>query len=336
MENGDKKILAEITVVIVNYNGIRYIEDCLHSLFSQRADTPPFEVVVVDNASADGSAQVIAEQFPQIKLIKLEENTGFCKGSNTGILASDSPYVILLNNDTKVEAGFVKALYDAMKKQEKDSKCFSVSAKMLMWDRPELLDDAGDRYCALGWAYARGKGKPEAEFDRPAEIFASCGGAAIYRRAVLEEIGLLDENHFAYLEDTDIGYRARIYGYKSYFEPSARVLHFGSASTGSRYNAWKTERAAANSVYLLWKNMPFLQLILNLPFLIPGFLVKTLFFCKKRMGILYVKGLLQGLKLSFSQKGRAKKVQFCRKHLGNYFAIQMQLYANLFRIIMKT
>ncbi len=328
--------MTEITVVIVNYNGIKYIEDCLHSLLSQRPDTPPFEVVVVDNASGDGSVSVIEERFPQVRLIKLEENTGFCKGSNIGILASDSPYVILLNNDTKAEPGFVKALYDAVKSHEKVSECFSVSAKMLMWDRPELLDDAGDRYCVLGWAYSRGKGKPEADFDRPVEIFASCGGAAIYRRAVLEEIGLLDENHFAYLEDIDIGYRARICGYRSYFEPSARVLHFGSASTGSRYNAWKTQRAAANSVYLLWKNMPFLQLLINFPFLLFGFLVKTFFFCKKRMGILYVKGLHQGLKLSFSQKGRAKKVPFCRKNLGNYFAIQMQLYANLFRIIMKT
>ena len=225
----------------------------------------------------------------------------------------------------------MRALYDAI---EARPRAFSVSARMLMWDRPDLLDGAGDRYCVLGWAYARGKGKAAAAYSRPTEIFSACGGAAIYRKSVFEDTGLFDEAHFAYLEDLDIGYRARIHGYRNYYEPSAEVIHYGSA--GSRYNEWKTGQAAANSVYVIVKNMPLLQLIWNLPFLMTGFLIKFLFFCKKGMGRLYLKGLAEGVKKSFSGTGAVRKTAFCWENLGNYLAIQGQLYLNLLRILKKS
>ncbi len=325
--------MGKATVVIPNYNGMKFIKECLESLLAQ--DIPPSEycVIVVDNGSTDGSRQLIEDTFPGVSLIALPVNTGFCHAVNVGIRAAKTPYVILLNNDTKVHPHFVGALCDALDARK---EAFSVSASMRMWDTPELLDDAGDRYCALGWAYARGKGRPAACYDSPAEIFSACGGAAIYRKSVLEEIGLFDESHFAYLEDLDIGWRARIHGYRSYYEPGAEVVHFGSASSGSRYNEWKTKLAASNSVYVIAKNMPLLQWLWNLPFLLLGFLVKFLFFCKKRMGILYLKGLWEGIKKSCSREGRARKVPFRRKLLRNYLAIQIQLYGNLPRLLKKT
>lgn len=325
--------MYKVTVVIPNYNGIKFMETCLKALYSQEEGTPEYRVLVVDNASKDGSAELVRKAFPQAELILLPENTGFCHAVNVGIQEAVSEYVILLNNDTKVDSGFIKSLFCAIHGRE---NCFSVSSQMLMWDKPELIDDAGDRYCVLGWAYSRGKGKRAEKYGRPVEIFASCGGASIYRKSVFDKIGLFDENHFAYLEDIDIGYRARIYGYRSYYEPGARVLHYGSASTGSRYNDRKTSFSSANSVYLIAKNMPLLQWLWNFPFLFLGFLVKTLFFCKKRMGILYVRGLCQGLRLALSRRGRSRRVAFRWKNFPNYFAIQGQLYANLFRIIMKT
>lgn len=325
--------MRKATVIIPNYNGIGFIKECLESLFAQDVPAPVYHVIVVDNGSTDGSRQLIEDTFPEVSLIALPSNTGFCHAVNVGIEAAMTPYVILLNNDTKVHPRFVRALCDSMDARR---EAFAVSASMRMWDRPELTDDAGDRYCALGWAYARGKGQPAARYDRPSEIFSACGGAAIYRKSILEEIGLFDERHFAYLEDLDIGYRARIYGYRSFYEPAAQVIHYGSASSGSRYNEWKTKLAAANSIYVIAKNMPLLQWIWNLPFLLPGFLVKFLFFCKKRMGILYLKGLLEGLKKSLSREGRAKKIPFRWKHLGNYLAIQGQLYANALRLLKKT
>ncbi len=325
--------MKEITIVIPNYNGKKYLDECLGALKEQEPGTPEFTVLVVDNGSTDGSVLQLETQYPQVECILLEENTGFCHAVNVGIQASKTPYVILLNNDTKVSPGFVKGLYHAI---EKDNKIFSVSARMLMWDKPELIDDAGDRYCVLGWAFSRGKGRKAELYNEPKEVFSACGGAAIYRKAILDEIGLFDEEHFAYLEDLDIGYRARLYGYRNRYEPSAQVLHYGSASTGSRYNERKTMLASANSVYVIGKNMPLLQWLFNLPFLFLGFLVKFFFFCKKRMGMLYLKGLCQGLKRCFSSVGRRHKIPFSWKRLGNYLAIQGQLYLNTFRIIMKS
>lgn len=345
----DKAQVRKITVIIPNYNGITYLPECLQALDNQEAGTPDFAVLVVDNGSTDGSVEWLkkvteacsaitdgepketaSEQKMPVTAIFLSENTGFDHAVNVGIEASETPYVILLNNDTKVMPGFVKNLYTAI---ERDARIFSVSACMLMWDRSELLDDAGDRYCALGWAFARGKGKPASAYDRPTEIFSACAGAAIYRKAVFDEIGLFDEAHFAYLEDLDIGYRARIYGWRNVYEPSAQVLHYGSAATGSRYNPRKTELAAQNSVYVIGKNMPFLQLLLNLPLLLMGFAVKFLFFCKKRMGGIYLKALGRGVRMCFSKEGMNRHVAFRRKNLKHYIRIQWELYVGILQFI---
>ena len=325
--------MKKVTVVIPNFNGISFLQDCLQALIEQESGTPEYEVLVVDNGSQDGSLELIAEKFPQVQVEALSENTGFCHAVNVGIRKSNSPYVVLLNNDTKAAPGFVSGLFHAI---ERDPKIFSVSASMRMWDAQELIDDAGDRYCALGWAYARGKGKPAGKYQQAREVFSACGGAAIYRREILDKIGLFDEEHFAYLEDLDIGWRARIHGYHNYYEPAAEVIHYGSASTGSRYNEKKTVLAAANNVYVIGKNMPLLQWILNLPFLMLGFFIKFLFFCRKGMGRLYLKGLADGFKKLFSGEGRARKVSFRFSRLGSYLSIQGQLYLNLVRILKKS
>ena len=324
--------MYKVTVVIPNYNGIRFLRECLDSVFAQAAGTPEYEVLVIDNGSADGSLELLRESYPQVHVEALPENTGFCHAVNLGIRLSSAPYVLLLNNDTKVKPEFIKNLCYAI---ESRPEAFAVSAKMLMWDHPELLDDAGDRYCVFGWAYARGKGKPAEQYNKPCEIFAACAGAAIYRKSILDEIGYFDEEHFAYMEDLDLGYRARIHGYRSYYEPGAEVIHYGSASSGSRYNTWKTSLASANNIYVVGENMPLLQWIWNLPFLLPGFMAKFLFFCKKGMGKAYVSGLGRGFLRLFSPAGRSKKVKFCIKHLKNYLAIQWQLYLNTLRFLKK-
>lgn len=315
----------EVTIVIPNYNGLRFLEDCLTSLEAQSYPAP---ILVVDNGSTDGSVAWIRENHKAVRVISLKKNTGFSKAVNIGIQKSETPYVILLNNDTKVKAGFTEALVSAIQKSE---RIFSVSAKMLDMKNEAVIDSAGDLYCALGWAYARGKGKTQDKYNVPARVFSACAGAAIYRKAVFEEIGYFDELHFAYLEDLDIGWRARIYGYENQYEPSAAVLHAGSASSGSRYNPFKTGLSSANSVYVIGKNMPFLQWLLNLPFLAVGFSIKTLFFIKKGMGILYVKGCMRGLRRCFSEEGRKRKVPFQLAHLGSYCQIQGELWCNIFR-----
>ena len=309
------------TVVIPNYNGIQYMETCLASLGEE-----PAQVIVVDNGSTDGSRELVQQKFPGIRLIALDKNYGFCKAVNRGMEASKTTYVILLNNDTAVEPGFVRALEAAM---DNGGHAFSGAAQMVNMSRPELIDDAGDYYCALGWAFAAGKDKPRENYAAPREIFSACGGACIYRREVLERIGMLDENHFAYLEDVDLGYRARIYGYRNLYVPDAVVYHAGSASSGSRYNAFKAELTARNRVYLVYKNMPPAQLLLNLPFLMAGFLVKQLFFLKKGLGRSWCKGIVEGFRLCHSSGGRERRVRFRGRRLPAYIRIQWELWRNI-------
>lgn len=294
------------TIIIPNYNGIAYLQKCLHALSLDVAEYPA-HILLVDNGSTDGSVEWIRENCPEAELISLSENTGFCHAVNVGIKAAKTPYVILLNNDTEVKSGFTQALIDAIERSE---QIFSVSARMLDMKDEALLDNAGDLYCALGWAYARGKGKSAEKYGKRAEIFSACGGAAIYRREVFEKIGYFDELHFAYLEDVDIGWRARIYGYHNFYEPEARVLHAGSGASGSRYNAFKNKLSSANSVYIIGKNMPLLQWLLNLPFFMIGFLIKFLFFLLKGMGMDYFKGCITGLARCFQKKAEPQRCIF--------------------------
>ena len=317
--------MAKTTVVIPNYNGIQYIENCLKSL--KESSISDFQVIMIDNASADGSFELVQEKFPDVQLIRNEKNEGFSKAVNQGILACQTEYVLLLNNDTVVSREFVEELEKVM---DANPKLFSANAKMISLHDQTKMDDAGDFYCALGWPFAKGKGKNPQKYQQDYPVFASCAGAAIYRRNIFDEIGLFDENHFAYFEDIDIGYRARIYGYCNIFASKAVVYHAGSATSGSRYNEFKTSLASRNSIYLVYKNMPLLQLMINLPFLLLGFFIKTMFFIKRGFGGCYVKGLGKGVALSASQKGRQYKVRFEWKHFLNYCVIQWELWRNMF------
>ena len=315
------------TVIIPNFNGMKFIENCMKAM--EKETSTSYHICVVDNGSTDGSKEWVEKNCPQVQLIDLGENTGFCGAVNAGIKAAKTPYVILLNNDTEVEYGFVKALEDAL---ESEKKSFSVSAKMVDLYNKEVLDGAGDLYCALGWAFALGKGKNVKDnYTKPQEIFSACGGAVIYKKEVLDYLGGFDQNHFAYLEDCDVGYRAQIFGYRNYYTPHAVVYHAGSGVSGSRHNEFKVTLSSKNSVYLIYKNMPVVQVILNLPFLIPGFLVKYLFFIKKGLGHTYSKGILNGIKLCGSKEGKIKKIPFSWKHLPNYIRIQCKLWINVVR-----
>lgn len=316
--------MIETTVIIPNINGMKYLQACLDSLYA--CEKQSFPVIVVDNGSTDGSVELIRQQFPRTELICFPENRGFCEAVNAGILAAKTPYVILLNNDMTVAPGFVSYLTESVKS---DAGFFSLGAKILSMQHPELIDDAGDYYCALGWAFARGKGKSAQRYQRPCEVFAACAGAAIYRRDLLCELGLFDEAHFAYLEDMDIGYRAKLSGYRNRFEPRAQVYHAGSATSGSRYNEFKVRLSARNSVYLIGKNMPALQILLNLPFLLLGFSIKYLFFVQKGFGRLYLKGLWKGVQLSLSAEGRKRRVTFRPCHILRCLRIEGELLYNL-------
>ncbi|MGN0334321.1 MAG: glycosyltransferase family 2 protein [Lachnospiraceae bacterium] len=314
--------MRQVSVVIPNYNGLHFLKNCLDTVFAQKG-TESQEVIVVDNGSADGSVEFL-KKYPQVRVISLEENFGFCRAVNEGIKAAQSEYVILLNNDTEVEPEFASELLRAVKS---DEKIFSCSSKMIQYTDREKMDDAGDYFCALGWAFGRGKGAPVSDYEEPADVFAACGGASIYRKDVIEALGYFDENHFAYLEDIDIGYRARIFGYRNVYAPKAVVYHVGSGSSGSVYNEFKVNLSSRNSIFLIYKNMPFLQIVINSPFLILGFFIKWLFFVRKGLGGVYRRGLANGVR----QCRNLTRVKFRWKNLGHYGKIQLELWVNLWR-----
>lgn len=312
----------EVSVVIPNFNGIAFLDSVLASLEGQTLNN--FEVILVDNGSTDGSCSFVTANYPWVHLIELSENFGFCGAVNAGIRAAKAPYVLLLNNDTEVKEDFVEEMLAAIRRHK---NAFSCGARMVQYHDRDKLDDVGNYYCALGWSFARGRGKDIHAYETEDRIFSACAGAAIYRKKILEKIGYFDEEHFAYLEDMDIGYRARIYGYENWYAPKAIVYHVGSGTSGSRYNQFKTRYSSRNNIYLIYKNMPLLQIILNLPFLVAGFLVKFLFFAVKGMGKEYAAGIKNGFSISMKNK----KVPFRMKHLPNYCKIQLELWINIVR-----
>lgn len=312
----------EVSVVIPNFNGIAFLDSVLASLEGQTLNN--FEVILVDNGSTDGSCSFVTANYPWVHLIELSENFGFCGAVNAGIRAAKAPYALLLNNDTEVKEDFVEEMLAAIRRHK---NAFSCGARMVQYHDRDKLDDVGNYYCALGWSFARGRGKDIHAYETEDRIFSACAGAAIYRKKILEKIGYFDEEHFAYLEDTDIGYRARIYGYENWYAPKAIVYHVGSGTSGSRYNQFKTRYSSRNNIYLIYKNMPLLQIILNLPFLVAGFLVKFLFFAVKGMGKEYAAGIKNGFSISMKNK----KVPFRMKHLPNYCKIQLELWINIVR-----
>ena len=256
--------MSKVTIIIPNYNGAAFLGDCIESLRNQTYKN--FDVLVVDNGSKDASLEYLRdlesyEKNLNIRVIYLDENLGFAGGVNVGLAASDSTYIILLNNDTQVFNDYVERLVNAIEKSE---KIFAVNPLMINAHNKELVDDAGDGYSLLGWGYQIGVGEKVGDFTKKRAVFSACAGASIYRKSILDEVGYFDEMHFAYLEDMDLSFRARLKGYIIGFEPLAKVYHLGSATSGSKYNSFKVRLAARNNIYLIYKNMTNLQIAFNI------------------------------------------------------------------------
>ena len=313
-----------VTVVIPNYNGKQFLDDCLKSLKKQSYQE--FKVIIVDNGSSDGSQEYIKKKYPQVELIELSENTGFANAANVGIKAADSEYVFLLNNDTMCDEN---ALENLVRVMENKKKRFSAQAKMLKMKDPHDIDDCGDLYCALGWAFTPGKDKDNRQFSRRESVTSACAGAAMYRKEDFEKVGYFDEEHFCYLEDVDLGYRARLKGYANVMEPTAIVYHVGSGSSGSRYNEFKVELTAGNNIYLIYKNMPAFQIVINFPLIMLGIIIKHAFYVRHGLGKAHIAGLWQGMRKIARNAG--KRVRFGKTEIINAVRLQIELWVNLAR-----
>ena len=314
-----------------------------------------FNVLIIDNGSKDGSREYLEQlekdwneedaaageglSCRRLRNIFLDTNTGFSGAVNVGIANSDTEYVVLLNNDTKVHPDYLKELAGVFE-ADTEERIFAVTPKMIQMYHPELLDDAGDGYNLLGWAFQRGVGQPvgKAKFNHLTNVFSACAGAAAYRRRVFDRIrfkdgedAYFDPMHFAYLEDVDVSFRARVQGYDIVYAPASIVYHVGSGTSGSKYNSFKVRLAARNNIYLNYKNMPLLMLLINLPGILIGVLIKYMFFIKIGFGRDYRSGFIEGL--STIGQCRAHKTGFKLENLGSYVRIELMLIRDTFSYI---
>ena len=250
----------KVTIVIPNWNGRGHLKHCLPAVLAQTY--PHFEVVVVDNASTDGSVDLVRERFSQVHLIVNDSNLGFAKANNIAIRATCAPYIATLNNDTKVEATWLGEL---MKVITSDPEIGMVASKVLFMQPPHLIDSAGIGVSRAGLAWNRANGTPDNPLEvEPYEVFGPSAAAAIYRRAMLDEVGLFDEAYFAYYEDTDLAWRARLMGWKCIYVPTARVYHAHSA-TSQQGSPFKRYLLSRNELWTIVKNYPAPDLWLRLP-----------------------------------------------------------------------
>ena len=317
----------KVSVITPNYNGAEFLDKYFKSLDQDSEHIG--EVIIIDNGSSDSSLDYIEKHsfsFPVV-VIENDKNMGFAPAVNQGILKSKYDYVFSLNNDTELEKGSIKAMLDLIQGRD----VFSVQSKMLQAQNKGLIDDDGDEYNLLGWTKKIGENQDSNNYSHVFEIFSSCAGAALYKKSVFDEIGLFDDEFFAYMEDVDLAIRSQIYGYRNLLCPDAIVYHIGSATSGSRYNEFKVRIAARNNVWTVYKNLPIPLKIINFIFLFFGFAIKYIFFLKKGFGSIYLEGIKEGL----STKSKIEKVNFKKSNLKNYFRLEYKLIINTLKFLRK-
>jgi GT2 family glycosyltransferase len=244
-----------ISVVIPNWNGAEHLPTCLDSLRGQTY--PRVEVVVADNDSHDGSLVLLERQYPEVKVIGLRENRGYAGGVNAGIAAARGEILAILNNDTEADPRWLEELWAGLARHPRAG---SATSKILLFDRREIINSAGDLFSTEGVPVNRGVWEQdEGQFDQEEKVFSPCGGACAVRRSMLEDLASrgqgepFDEDFFSYCEDVDLGWRAQLAGYECVYVPAAKVYHKLSATGGGKIASYYTGR---NFIYVLAKDYP--------------------------------------------------------------------------------
>ena len=224
-----------ISVVVLNYNGRRYLNGCLASLAAQTFRD--FEVIVVDNASTDGSVEHLKANFPWVRLVLNRENLGFAGGTNSGIRAAQGEHVLTFNNDAIADDSLLEKLQEPMA----DAKVGVCAARMLLSDG--RINSTGICLSRSGAAWDRGMFEPdEGQYEAREEVFGACAGAALYRKKMLDEIGLFDEDFFLYMEDVDLAFRARLAGWRCIYVPEAKVCPPSRRNSGCGIGSFRLLR----------------------------------------------------------------------------------------------
>lgn len=237
------------SVIIPNWNGAHLLRDCLDSLRAQ--EYRDFEVIVVDNASTDESLRLLEREYPEVRVLALDRNYRFAGAVNRGIAMARGEFVVLLNNDTEAEPGWLRALIAAL---DAHPDAGMAASKILLFHDRKILHSAGDFYGPDGVPGNRGVWQEDnGQYEEMSEVFGGCGAAVAYRRTLLDDVGLLDEDLEMYCEDVDLNLRARLAGYRCIFVPQARVYHRLSATGGGPTASYFCGR---NFIALIAKDIP--------------------------------------------------------------------------------
>jgi GT2 family glycosyltransferase len=267
--------MRSLSIIIPSYNGRTHLERCLPSVC--RHAPAGTQILVVDDASSDGTREWLAASFPQVQAVTLPVNQGFCRSVNEGVHRARGEVVELLNNDTMVQPGWAEPCL----RHFDDPTVGSVAPLVLFMDRPTVIESAGQGYHICGWGFNRGYGRTlSGNYLTRCEVFGPSASSGFYRRAALERAGTMLPEFGAYFEDIDLSFRLRWAGYRSIFEPDSRVLHRGSASYG-RENARVVRLLARNEELAYWINLPARDL---LPGLLPHLAFLTVRTVRKAFG----------------------------------------------------
>lgn len=238
-----------VSIIIPNWNGLALLRPCLDAL--RRQTYADHEVIVVDNASSDGSVAALRDEYPEARVLALETNRGFAGGCNAGIRAARGEFIVTTNNDTEAAPGWLAALVSAL---DRHPDAGSAAARIMLHDRRDTLNSAGDLYRRDGTPDSRGVWQPYGPpYDRECYVFGGCGGATMYRRAMLERIGAFEETFFMYCEDVDLSWRAQLAGWKCVYVPDAVIYHRLSATGGGTLSSYYVGR---NTLWVLARNYP--------------------------------------------------------------------------------
>ena len=299
---------SHVTVVIPNWNGERFLPACLESV--RRQSFEDFDTVLVDNGSTDGSVALVSQDFSEVRVLPLGENRGFSAAVNAGIRTSHTEYVALLNNDTETDQGWLEALVRAA---EVHPEAGSFASKLVDFNDRRILDGAGDVLRRSGLPYRLGHGEPDCgQYAEAAFVFGACAGAALYRRSMLDEIGLFDEDFFANCEDGDLSFRAQLAGYRCLYVPESVVYHMGSATFGKR-SPTATRLGTRNSLCLLVKNLPASLVPGLLPFFLAGQLSRLMVTAATSTLTAHLEGLAGALRLLPLMLKKRREIQKHRR-----------------------
>ena len=293
MNDPRQNIWPKVTVVIVNWNGERFLDHCLSALLAQTV--APHEIILVDNASSDASLDIV-RRFPSVRLLAQNENLGFARGNNLAIEAAvaDSEWIALLNPDAFVEPHWLEGLLSAAR----DYPAFDVfGSKLVNAADPAVLDGAGDAYHFSGLVWRTGHGVPVSEgADETREMFSPCAAAAMYRRTALQRVGGFDEDFFCYVEDVDMGFRLRLHGYRCLYVPQSVAHHVGSGTTGGQHGDFASYHGHRNLVWTFVKDMPGWLFWLFLPVHLALNIITVVWFSFRGQGKLILKAKLDAVR----------------------------------------